>query len=174
MLKIATRLFLLFAGMIIFSSFTAAFAYDDCYRDCMNQSGCLNPEPGVNVSYCSDTQARCSSDCLDKGPSAPSGGKKIYGAIAYSKRNGAYGYSHGWTNRKKAEKVAVKNCSENGKGCKSVVWFYNSCGAVASDGKHVTWGRSSVRQIAKQEALDKCNKSWFNGKCESVVSSCSG
>ncbi len=168
MLKIIKRPLLLFAGIIIFSSFTVAFAYGDCYRDCMDAFGCGS---SMDSSYCSDTQARCSSDCRDKGP----GGRgKIYGAIAYSKRNGAYGYSHGWNNQKKAEKVALKNCSENGKGCKSEVWFYNSCGAVASDGRHVAWGQASTARAAMQQALDKCNKNWFKGKCKEVISHCSG
>lgn len=137
----------------------------------MDVSGCWNAEPGVNVSYCSDTQARCSSACLDQGPS---GRGKIYGAIAYSKENGAYGYSHGWTNQEKAEKIALTNCSKHGPGCKSVVWFYNSCGAVVSDGKYVTWGQADSAQIAMKQALDKCNRHFFRGKCEKVVSHCSG
>ena len=168
MIKIAKRFFFLFAGMIISCAFNAALAYADCFRDCMDMYSCGS---SMDSSYCSDTQARCSTDCRDKGP----GGRgKIYGAIAYSKKNGVYGYSHGWTNEKKAELVALKNCKENGKGCKSIVWFYNSCGAVASDGRHVTWGQADSAQAAMQQALDKCNKSWFKGKCEGKVSHCSG
>ncbi len=171
MTKLMKISFLLFIGMVVSSMFTATVALADCYRDCMEASGCWSTEPGVNVSYCSDTQARCSSDCLNKGPS---GRGKIYGAIAYSKENGAYGYSHGWTNQKKAEIVALKNCSEHGSGCKSMVWFHNSCGAVASDGRHVTWGQADSAQVAMKQALDKCNKSFFRGKCKNVVSHCSG
>src|SRR3989338_5865201 len=162
------QLLLVFFALLFFACFGAADARAaDCYTECLQVSGCWKPEPGGNVSYCSDTQARFSSSCRDSGPS---GGGKIYGAIAYSKRNGAYGYSHGWTSRKKAEKVALKNCSDNGSGCKSVVWFYNSCGAVASDGRHVTSGRDSTSRIAAEQALGKCNKSFFKGKCKAVVS----
>jgi len=164
--------FLCMGLMILLTGVTVdtAFAYDDCYRDCMDQSGCWSVGPESSGSYCSGTQARCSSDCLDKGPS---GRGKIYGAIAYSKRNGAYGYSHGWTNQKKAEQVALKNCKENGSGCDVEVWFYNSCGAVAADGKKVAWGQGSSEQAASQQALEKCNKGFFKKHCEVKVSHCS-
>jgi hypothetical protein len=171
MIKIAKRFFFLFTGTtMLFCVFTSAFVYADCVQDCMDSHGC-GVGQNTSGSNCNVYQYRCLSDCLDSGPS---GGRKIYGAIAYSRKNGAYGYSHGWKNQKEAEKVAIKNCKENGKGCKSEVWFYNSCGAVASDGKHVTWGQASTPRAAMQQALDKCNKNWFKGKCEGKVSHCSG
>jgi serine/threonine-protein kinase len=170
MIKMAKWFFLLFSGMILSCTFIAAFAYADCVTDCLESHGCGVGQESSG-SNCAVYQYRCSSDCLDSGPS---GRSKIYGAIAYSRKNGAYGYSHGWTNRKQAEKVALKNCRENGKGCKPAVWFYNSCGAVASDGRHVTWGQASTAGAAMQQALEKCNKKWFKGKCEGKVSHCSG
>ena len=157
----------LLASLIISCTITTAFAYADCYRDCMDQSGCGS---SMDSSFCSGTQARCSTDCRDKGPG---GSGKIYGAIAYSAKNGAYGYSHGWTNKKKAEKVALKNCSQNGKGCKSRVWFYNGCGAVAADGSKVTWAQDSSEQAAMKKALDKCKRGLFRKHCEVKVSHCS-
>jgi hypothetical protein len=166
------RALLLLLGMTFFGALGTAFAFSDCYRSCMDQSGCWSPDPGTSASYCSGVQARCSSECRDAAE-APRPKRDTYGAIAYSKDNGAYGYSHGWKDKGKAQKVALDNCRQNGKGCKSVVWFKNSCGAVASDGKHVTWGRSTVRRLAKQEAFEKCQKSLFSGKCENIVSSCS-
>ncbi len=162
------KLTLLFFTCLVITSAATALAYADCYRECMDAHGCGS---SMDSSYCSGTQARCSTDCRDKGP----GGRgKIYGAIAYSAKNGVYGYSHGWTNKKKAEKVAVKNCSANGKGCKSRVWFYNSCGAVAADGSKVTWAQGSSEQEARKKALDKCKRNFFRRHCEVKVSHCAG
>jgi len=156
----------LFLVLFIFCAGSSVFAYTDCYRSCMDASDCLNPSAGSTSSYCSGTQVRCSSECRGSG--------KSYGAIAYSKKTGAYGYSQGWTNQKKAEAVALKNCKDNGKGCKKEVWFYNSCGSVASDGKSVTWGQADTSGKAAQSALDKCNQRFFKGKCETKVTQCSG
>jgi hypothetical protein len=162
-----TRLILLFALFLP----SIAFAYGDCYRDCMDASGCWSARSDENVSYCSGVQATCSSRCRDEGPG---GGGQVYGAIAYSKKKGVYGYSYGWNSQKKAEAVALKNCKDSGPGCKSVVWFYNSCAAVASDGPHVTWGQADTASAAIKDAVDKCNKTLFHGKCENKVYSCSG
>ena len=162
------RSLLLFASVFISCTAAADLAYADCYRECMDVASCGS---SMDSSYCSAIQGRCAADCRDKGPG---GRSKNYGAIAYSTKNGAYGYSHGWTNNKKAEKVAVKNCSANGKGCKSRVWFYNSCGAVAADGGKVAWGQGSNTQEASKKALDKCKRGLFPRHCEVKVSHCSG
>jgi len=160
---------LLFFISLVIASAAPAFAYAaDCYRECMDVASCGS---SMDSSYCSGVQARCSTDCRNQGPG---GRAKNYGAIAYSAKNGAYGYSHGWTNQRKAEKVAVKNCSENGKGCKSRVWFYNSCGAVAADGSKVTWAQASSEQAAMKKALDKCKRGLFRKHCEVKVSHCAG
>lgn len=160
----------LFAGLVLFLAPAPASALD-CYSACMDASNCWSTRSDENVSYCSGIQVRCSAECRNSGPG---GGPKSYGAIAYSKKNGAYGYAHGWTNQKKAEAVALKNCKENGSGCKKIVWYYNSCGAVASDGRNVTWGQAGTSREAVQQALDKCNKKLFKGKCENKVYDCSG
>lgn len=161
---------LLLAGFGFLTLAFPVFAMD-CYRDCMDASGCWFSRSDENVSFCSGVQARCSTQCRDSGPG---GGAKSYGAIAYSKKNGAYGYAHGWTNQKKAEAVALKNCKANGPGCEVQVWYYDSCGAVASDGRNVTWGRAGTPGAAVRQALDRCNQKWFKGTCESKVSDCSG
>ena len=146
-----------------------ALAYSDCYRDCMQTAGCWDNRSDENVSYCSGVQARCSSDCRDQAR----GGGGSYGSIAYSVKDDAYGYSHGWTNRKKAGLVAMKNCKQNGKGCEEMVWFSGSCGAVVSDGKRAFWGQAGSPREAMAQAMKKCSQSWFHGKCAEKVSHCS-
>lgn len=164
MRKLGLSLLFLFIGISV--SVSPVFAYGDCYRECMEMHGC---QSSMDSGYCSGTQARCSTECRNAAK------EKSYGAIAYSKKNGAYGFSDGRENQKKAEQAALKYCTEHGSGCKSEVWFYNSCGAVASDGKKiVTWGQADSEQAARQQALDKCSKGlFFKRKCEVKVSHCS-
>ncbi len=156
--------FLVFIILLALSPASASAA--DCYRECMDVASCGS---SMDSSYCSGVQARCSTDCRH----ASEGGAKVYGAIAYSAKDEAYGYSDGWSNQKKAEKVALKYCQEKGQKCEPLVWFYNGCGAVAADGKKVGWGQNSSLQAATQQALDNCAKS--GGKnCTLKASHCSG
>ncbi|HXV27737.1 MAG TPA: DUF4189 domain-containing protein [bacterium] len=159
----------LMAGFTMALAYDSAFAGMDCYRDCMDASSCWSARSGENVSYCSSTQARCSSDCRNQGNS----NQRSYGAIAYNAKSGAYGYSNSWEDRKKAEQTALKYCKQYGSGCKSEVWFYNSCGAVAADGRKVAWGRADSAREANRQALEKCNKGFFKKHCEVKVSHCS-
>lgn len=170
-----TRLHRLLAIAVFFAVWTPSVPVAaDCYTDCMNASGCWSHRSDENVSYCSDTQARCSSDCRDAGSGDDHRRGKSYGAIAYSAKDGIYGYSHGWTNQKKAETVAMGYCKESGgKKCKKTVAFADSCGAVAADGKKFGVGKNKVRMLAIDEALKKCARA--GGKnCAPKISDCSG
>lgn len=121
-----------------------------------------------NRSFCSGMTATCSTECRQGGA-----GGKSYGAIAYSAKDQGYGYSDGWENRKKAEQNAMKYCKQNGKSCKVMAWFYNSCGAVAADGKKTGWGQADSKGEAGRQALARCKKS--GGKnCQVKTAHCSG
>jgi hypothetical protein len=98
--------------------------------------------------------------------------QKSYGAIAYSAKDKGCGWSFGWNSQSKAEQVALDNCSKRGSQCKGIVWFSNSCGAVASDGDIVTWGQASAKRTAEQSALEKCIKAGGK-KCAVEISQCS-
>lgn len=139
----------------------------------MRLSGCYDHRSDENVSFCSGTKARCSSDCLHSGDNNENQKRgKSFGAIAYSRKDGAYGYSYGWERRKKAEGVALKNCKDHGDHCKVAVWFYNQCGAVAADGKKVGVGLGETKTAAGQDALKNCSK--FGKKnCEIKTAICS-
>lgn len=152
--------------MIFLSSLPSLFAAD-CYRNCMSASGCWNSMgESENRSFCSGMQATCSTQCRH------SSSGKAYGAIAYSTKTESYGYSDHWDNQKKAEKTAMKYCSESGPGCKVMVWFYDSCGAVAADGKKTGWGQDYSEGTARGSALKDCQKS--GGKnCAVAASHCS-
>jgi hypothetical protein len=154
------KLFSCFLAVFVF--FLTATANADCFTDCMGV--CWSSRSDENVSYCSATEARCETQCRHA--------KKSYGAIAYSKKEGAYGYSDNWEDEATAEKNALDGCKENGPGCEIVVWFYDSCAAVAGSGDIVSWGQDSREAAAKQKALDACAKEGGT-KCNIKVSHCS-
>ena len=168
MKKMKRPFYFLFAGAVVLLTFFAARASaGDCYVDCMLASGCWGARSDENVSYCSDTEATCTVRCMHAGG-------RSYGAIAYSPKNGAYGFSDSWPDQKKAEETALGYCSKNGKGCKIQVWFYDSCGAVAagSGGRKTGWGQGDSAGEAGQQALEKCKKSGGEN-CEIKTSHCS-
>ena len=94
-----------------------------------------------------------------------------YGAIAYDSESGAVGWSYDFDDTAAAEQSALKNCAEHGDGCKVVVHFWNSCGAVAADDDHFTTGLGRNRADAEAKALTACGGAG-GGKCEIQAWSC--
>ena len=125
-------------------------------------TSCSRYEEGECVEYmhtCTDTS------------SAP---RPSYGAIAYGRNSGAYGFSHSWDSEAKAESVAMENCGKHGTDCEVMVWFERKCGAVAarSDSTVAYWGLGNSDGEARSVAMNRCAKD--NGsQCEVKVSQCS-
>ncbi|HUI18122.1 MAG TPA: DUF4189 domain-containing protein [Alphaproteobacteria bacterium] len=94
-----------------------------------------------------------------------------YGAIAYDAESGAVGWSYDFDDSTAAEQFALKNCAEHGDGCKVVVHFWNSCGAVAADDDHFATGLGRNRADAETKALAACGGAG-GGKCEIQAWSC--
>lgn len=106
-------------------------------------------------------QGQCVEYHLDvPGPSSPGGGSRpaaSYGAIAYGRGSGAWGVSHNWGSRARAEREATLRCREHGNDCEVRVWFDRKCGAVASgDGDTTFWGLGDNERQARAETLKKC------------------
>jgi hypothetical protein len=96
-----------------------------------------------------------------------------YGAIAYSRTSGAWGYSYKWASRAKAESVAMQNCAQHAKDCEVTVWFDHKCGAVSADqGPTAFWGTGNSVSQARTAAQNECMKGGRKG-CEVQVSECS-
>jgi Domain of unknown function (DUF4189) len=113
---------------------------------------------------CSEHTTTCST------PSRPTAS---WGAIAYSRATGSYGYSYSWGSQSKAESVAVQNCTKNAKDCEATVWFNHRCGAVSSDpGPTAFWGLGNTVSQARAAAQSQCMKGGRKG-CEVQVSACS-
>jgi hypothetical protein len=138
----------------------------DCVVDCMNRSGCWSGGSVTNPEMCRDQAHRCEIQCGGQG------GKKSNGAIAYSRTDKGAGWSYGFDDLSKAKKVAMENCAKNGSACEVWVTYSNGCGAVAIDGKIVTWGSASTKQSADQRALSECAKAGGRS-CVVQVSQCS-
>jgi hypothetical protein len=131
-------------------------------QDC--RSSCSRYEEGK----CIETVESCS----ETGGTAHAPGPS-FGAIAYSRTGGAWGYSYHWESQEKAEEVAKENCAQNATDCEIIVWFDRRCGAVASGNDGVAFsglGYSAV--AARDDARNKCLAAG-NTECEIEVSQCS-
>ena len=80
-----------------------------------------------------------------------------YGAIAYSTDNGKYGYTYDYGTLASAEADALRNCSAAS--CQVVLWFKNSCGALAI-GNGYAYGAAwaNNRGDAETSAMTFCSQ----------------
>jgi hypothetical protein len=119
---------------------------------------------------CRDTREHRCDDDEDRGNRGDGGG---YGAIAYGGRSTAYGYSYGWANRERAERVAMHNCGEHGNDCTIVVTFEHACGAVATNSESMMFGGvGDDEREARERARRQCMAN--RGRdCEVRVAQCS-
>jgi Domain of unknown function (DUF4189) len=82
-----------------------------------------------------------------------------YGAIAYSQKNGAYGFSYDVNSAAVANQRALADCTKNGEGCKLVLSFSNNCASLAADDKNrFAVSQAGSRTQAQDDALTACNK----------------
>ena len=98
--------------------------------------------------------------------------RTTYGAIAYSPDSGDRGYSRNYGSRGEAESKAMRECGKND--CEIAAWFYNSCGALATDDDEEAWGgaQGADESKAQQNALARCTRE--GGKnCKVVATACS-
>jgi hypothetical protein len=92
-----------------------------------------------------------------------------FGAIAYSQANGAHGYGYKARSREAAEEKALQEC---GPSCKVVIWFRNSCAALAV-GKGRGYGTfySANKDAVVVGAVRECRKN--TSGCELTRMVCS-
>lgn len=148
--------------ILILGFATTAFA--DCFDQCMSIKNCWHKGESYS-SNCGDAEVNCNMSCEREAAN-----RKSYGAIAYSRKDGAYGYSNSQDSQKEAEDLALNYCKENGAKCRSMIWFQNSCGAVAAAGRKTGWGQADTEEEAQTKALKDCGKK----NCEIKVAHCSG
>jgi hypothetical protein len=85
--------------------------------------------------------------------------RNLYGAIAYSFGNGSVGWSYDHNSRGRAESDAVARCRRaGGSGCKVVIWFANSCAALAVGPRGYGSYWHVNKATAQSQAMRACAK----------------
>jgi len=79
-----------------------------------------------------------------------------FGAIAYSPNSGAHGWANDQPSRAAAERAALTACRSHADDCRTVVWFKNACGTLATGPKVYGWGWGATQDLADAEAMKAC------------------
>ena len=104
---------------------------------------------------------------------APGIAEAKFGALAFSKSDGASASSYAQPTRGAAEDAAVDACSEYGDDCRTVIWFRSSCAALAvGEGRGSGWASRPTRREAERAALSNCRDN--TDGCRVVRWACSG
>jgi len=162
----AQVLILLAVSSLVRPTFVSKAAGADCFLECMQRSGCWSGSNSANCGYNnSHAMELCNIQC--KGVSS-----NAFGAIAYSKKEKATGWSFDQNDKASAEKIALQYCVKSGGlKCAIAASFNKTCGAIAADGDTVFWGTSNTKYNAEQRALAECTKE--SKKCAVQASICS-
>jgi Domain of unknown function (DUF4189) len=97
-----------------------------------------------------------------------------YGAIAWDKATGRYGWSRNQATQQKADELAISGCGATG--CKVVIRMTSAapCGALATNEDGKSAGGASRKNLADARllALDYCRKA-TKGECVIRIGECS-
>ena len=157
------RLALLLAGLALaFLPTASAQQKLRCWDECTAVAGCTN-STGTG-DFCATLRSKCDERC---------GGRRWWGAIAYSKPDGAWGASWGWTEVEGAKKRAMARCvASKAPNCKVWIFFEDQCGAIAADGALTGWGTAADKGTAMRRAVQEC-RSAGGANCTVKASACS-
>lgn len=139
-------LFLVILSLGLRPSKSTSAEAGDCLYQC---EGSTCADFGNHTDLCQELRAKCQARCS---------GRRQWGAIAYSTPDEGAGWSFGFNDVDAAKKEALRRCALQGKACQLWAYFENECGAVAADGKIVTWGTAYLKENAQQRALLECRK----------------
>lgn len=168
----------LVCGLALAAIAMPAAALDQCLLSCDAEfGGCANnPDPAYN---CGLSLSGCYGRC--QGSSNGGGAQQSFGAISISPSTMVHGYSYGFGSQAQAESAAIQYCRDNQEhpgDCKSVLWFYDTCGAlaIAPHGKNDLnyWGSAwaDSKRSAERQAMSYCAENGVRG-CRIAVSYCS-
>ena len=96
------------------------------------------------------------------------GQNDYWGALAYSRATGRYGFAYDYSTQAEAINHAVVECGV--RDCRGVVWFHNACGAFARGRGTWGWAIGETRWQAQERALAECRK--HGGGCRTIAWSC--
>ena len=117
----------------------------------------------------SSSKSACVDLCIRYNCSAS---VNVWGAIAYSKPDKAFGYAFELKDEASARRAALEKCRKYGTACVVETAFKSACGAVAAGSGQVGWGIDRTRQAAEQRALAECARTGARG-CEIQTWACS-
>jgi hypothetical protein len=99
----------------------------------------------------SSAKSACVDQCIQYTCRAA---REVWGAIAYSKPDKAYGYSFEREDQATARRAAMENCRKHGTNCVVETVFSRACAALAAGRDHIGTDRS--REAAEKRALAEC------------------
>ena len=131
--------------LVLSSAARVAIAHADCVDDCIMAYGERGTEESTNQLL------ECYRETCNQEPK--------FGAIAYAKKNGAYGFSYDVNDSDTANQRALNNCAKNGDGCKLVISFSNTCAALAAgDNERFATSLGNTKSDAQSQALAECGR----------------
>ena len=81
-----------------------------------------------------------------------------YGALAYSKADGAWGWWADSTTQAAASQNALAKCQEHGSDCEVVLEFWNTCAAFATGQGGWGWAHGPDENAVQQSAIGYCSE----------------
>jgi hypothetical protein len=108
----------------------------------------------------SSAKEGCISQCIEYTCRAA---LKVWGAIAYSKSDKAFGYSFEQGEEAAARNIALANCRKHGTSCVVETVFSRACAALAAGGDHIGWGTDHTREGAEKRAMSECTLTGAKG-----------
>ena len=103
----------------------------------------------------------------------PSQAAEDIGALAYSRRTGALGWSYNYDDEESARERAMQECRKYANDCKIARTFQNVCVSVARDGNHMGWAWGYAGPERRRRAIDEC-RSDGGRNCTIAAQFCTG
>jgi hypothetical protein len=100
------------------------------------------------------------------------GAQDYFGSIVYSVEARQYGWANNHPTREAAEQAALAACRKSAADCRVVVWFRNSCGALATALESHGAETADSKAVAEDKALKLCAKR--SRRCKVTRSFCAG
>lgn len=137
----------------------AQSCYQRCQNSCKDMSGHINPGCVDNCQH---------ANCENRNANQP----RPFGAIAFGD-HGFEGISWNKGTQAEADQAAMASCSKNGKNCKIVYRYRDTCAAlaVAAGAQHYESATGKSEKNAEANATAVCQQKW--GRCLSDLSASS-
>lgn len=162
---------LLATALLAFSA-NAQTSVEECMAGCGD--GARACEAVGDGRDCATPRSSCLADCQNFSGGGSTRAQK-FGAFAYSSSARAHGSAYDYPSRASAEAAALKSCRQIAAGCEVVLWFYNTCGSLATttDGTYGT-GYGAAKYLAEGYAMQGCRQQGGGNDCAVQRTICTG